>query len=247
MNGIGGYQQGLMYQDGLYGGLMVAAASGLNVRVAAGLAIVGNSLIEQTSTGASTDILCLAGTTNYVYVNHPDAVDGASAAIATFDVKPEANQSKVNINGSTGTLYGRSIVLAKVVTSANSGTVTIAGTWAAADTATAVINGVTVTVTAADSSVTNIAILLRNAINAHASLLDKVVATSSAGVVTITALTSGTVSAYTLTASEVTVGNGTATASGATLAGAAVTSVDNTERLKLGNIPGAMWTTNLNA
>lgn len=117
MHGIGGYQQGLMYQDGLYGGLLVVAATGLNVRVETGLAIVGGVRIEQTPAGAATDILLANNTTSIIYVNHPDAKDGSNADIATFGNVPEADVSRVNINGSTGTVKGRSFVLAKVVTS----------------------------------------------------------------------------------------------------------------------------------
>lgn len=249
MKGIGGYQPNLMYQDGLYGGLMVKASTGLNVRVGEGLAIVGNVLTEQTPTGALVDILLPANSTVYMYANKPNALDSTGATIATFDYKKEGDQSHVNINGTTGTAFGRSIVLAKVVTSANSGTITLAGTPASTETITVVIDGTSVVTTltvGTAASLTTAAAAVAAAINANATVAAKVVATSAAAVVTITAITSGTVSAYTLTTSE-TMASGTSTASGATLAGAAVSTVDNTERIKISNIPGAQWSQNLNA
>ena len=123
MNGIGGYQQGLMYRDGIYNGLLVVAATGLNCRVEKGLAIVGGVRIENGASGATTDILLPNNATSYIYVNHPDAKDGAGADIATFGATPEADVSRVNINGSTGTMKGRSFVLARVVTSGGAITV----------------------------------------------------------------------------------------------------------------------------
>lgn len=123
MHGIGGYQQGLQYQDGLYGGLMVKPVSGvgneLKVSVTEGLARVGNTLIEQTPAGAATTITLADNATSYIYVNHPDALASypAGAATATFDKTKEGDVTHTNINGSTGKTFGRSIVLAKVVTS----------------------------------------------------------------------------------------------------------------------------------
>lgn len=122
MNGNGGYQQGLQYQDGLYGGLMVKQAAGagneLKVTVTEGLARVANTLIEQTPAGAATMITLANNTTSFIYVNHPDALASypAGAATATFDSVKEGDVTRVNINGSTGKSFGRSIVLAKVVT-----------------------------------------------------------------------------------------------------------------------------------
>lgn len=115
MHGIGGYQQNLMYQDGIYGGLMVAVSTGLNVRVSVGLARVGGSLIEQTPAGAGTNITVPDDATTFIYVNHPNAKNGAGSDIGTFDIVKEADQTRMNFNGSQGVIRGRSFLLAKVV------------------------------------------------------------------------------------------------------------------------------------
>lgn len=102
---------------------------------------------------------------------------------------------------------------------AATGTVTLSS---ASGDVSAVINGVTITVTYATSD-TNTASLLKTAINASANALvaNHVTATSAAGVVTITASTPGIVgNTITLAAS----GTG-ATASGARLTGGTTTKV----------------------
>jgi hypothetical protein len=120
---IGAYQNGVQYPDGVYGGLTVTAtaglgSAGLNVRVGAGLGKVGNVVIEQGPAGAATNILCPDAAVSYVYLNHPDALDAAGGATATFDIKKEGDHTHTPINGSTTStqLKGRSILLAKVTT-----------------------------------------------------------------------------------------------------------------------------------
>lgn len=97
------------------------------------------------------------------------------------------------------------------------GTVTIASTWAANDTATVTINGIAVTYTATGSTLASIASGIAAAINAHASLSQIVTAIASGAVVSILGKDGRTL--YTLAASESTAGDGTATASASALVG----------------------------
>lgn len=98
--------------------------------------------------------------------------------------------------------------------------VTIAGTWANADTATATINGFPSVFTATGADTTVIAAGLAAAINSNTNVNGTVIATNTLGVVNITARVAGTAgNSITLTASEVTAGNGTATAGAANLSG----------------------------
>lgn len=243
MHGIGSYQPNLMYQDGVYEGLMVAINGSTNVvRVGTGLAIVGKTAVEQTPTGATTDITVFTNATNYIYVNHPDALDSTGAATATFDKVKEGDSTRTALNGSTSVARGRSLVLAKVTVPASTGTVTMTGTFADTETVTVTIGGTAVvtTLTAITAaSVTTVAAAVAAAWNANATAFAKASAASVAGVVTFTSKQSVLTTDYTLTASD-TAASGTATASGANLA-IQTAVIDNTERLKLMNIPPAMW------
>lgn len=92
---------------------------------------------------------------------------------------------------------------------------TFALNWAAADTATAVINGVTVTTTAIGTDKSVEAAAMATAINANPYLLGKVVAIANGETVLVYADDMAT--RYTTTASEVTAGTGTFAAGAATM------------------------------
>jgi hypothetical protein len=128
-----------------------------------------------------------------------------------------------------------SILLGKVVSSADTGTVTFGGVFDNTETATITIGGTAVVVTSTVNGTTaaQMAALAKTAIEANATAAAKV---SVSVVGAVATLTSKDATAYTLTAAD-TAAAGTATASGANLAGAAITSVDNRLRstVLLGN------------
>lgn len=103
---------------------------------------------------------------------------------------------------------------------------TFALNWAAADTATAVINGVTVTTTAIGTDKSVEAAAMATAINANPYLLGKVVAIANGETVLVYADDMAT--RYTTTASEVTAGTGTFAVGAATMAagGTAIGTID---------------------
>jgi hypothetical protein len=104
----------------------------------------------------------------------------------------EVGQFQLSASSATALDFSEATVHLAVATAADpvreSAQITIAATWAAADTASAVIDGTTVTYTATNGVVADIAAGLAAAINANATTAAKVSATSSAGVVTITYL-----------------------------------------------------------
>jgi hypothetical protein len=95
---------------------------------------------------------------------------------------------------------------------------TFALTWAAADTATAVIDGVTVTTTAVGASLVTGAAAMATAINANFFLSQKVVAITD-GVSKVYVYARDFQSLYTTTASEVTAGSGTFAVAAAAMVG----------------------------
>lgn len=102
--------------------------------------------------------------------------------------------------------------LARALARAQLVTITFALTWAASDTATVTINGKSITYTSASTSTTTIAtglytLLAASTITEFAAITW---ANPSNGVITATGTTAGV--PFTLTATEVTVGNGTCTA-----------------------------------
>jgi hypothetical protein len=228
------YQTWELTPDEVISGLLVSAST-LTLTIAVGVARVGGVLREQT---ASSTLTASAGATQSVYINPAEDYDGNTLTKISFTPEPDHTHTNL-IGGTVGTRKGRSILLATVTTSANSGTVTIAGTPADTETITVTVDGTAVvtTLTALTAaSVTTAAAAVAAALNANATVAAKVLATSAAGVVTITAITTGVASAYSLTAAEA-MAAGTATASVANLAGATST-VDNTVRAGFGAFTG---------
>lgn len=219
------YQNWELTPNQVVQGLLVSAST-LTLTVAIGVARVDSKLIEVST---PVTLTADAGATQTVFINPAKDYDGNSLSVISFTKEPD--HQKTNINGSIGYRYSRSLPLAKIVTSPNTGTVTLTGTWSAADTITVTVGG-TAVVTTLDStsaaSLTAAAAAVAAAINANLTAAAKTRATSALGVVTLTAVTTGTVSAYTLTAAD-TGASGTATALGANLGGATST-VDNTVR-----------------
>lgn len=95
---------------------------------------------------------------------------------------------------------------------------TFALTWAAADTATAVIDGVSVTTTAVGADLAVEAAAMATAINANVFLAQKVTAIAD-GTSKVYVYANDFMSHYTTTASETTAGDGTFAAGAATMAG----------------------------
>lgn len=125
MNGIGHTQYLSNAGSSIQTGLLIRKGAGdLEVVIEAGLATFDQGLVvvERKSNDASLTASATAGTYN-VYVNHPDAVTEAAAALADFSVGTAASasegaQSRTNIHGGNDRKEGRSILL---------GTVTVAG------------------------------------------------------------------------------------------------------------------------
>lgn len=117
MFGIGGYQPNLTNMAGIYSGMMVIAGGAANtVRVQTGLAIVGKALVEVTpAMVVDLAVSVAADGEQVVYVNAPGAKDSTGAALSTLSVnKKEADTSHTNINGTVGSMQGRSIPLARI-------------------------------------------------------------------------------------------------------------------------------------
>lgn len=128
-----------------------------------------------------------------------------------------------------------SVLLGEVTTSADSATITFAGVWAPADTATAVVGGTTVTaiLVAGDDTPEEAAERLKLAIEATVAANAKVTITRVGALLTAT---SKDATAHTLTSSEATASTGTAAASG-NLSGSAIATFSNLLRttVLLGN------------
>lgn len=163
------------------------------------------------------------GANNIYAIRVTDGTDVKASANITDNAVTPANLIK--LTALTSGIDGNNII-ANVGVGANntalsaSGTVTLAGTWLAADTATIVLGGTSkqYTVLTGDTSQT-IAQALASLINSDPITAAKASASVSGGVITLTAVTRGTVgNSITLTASKASVG-GTITASGANLAG----------------------------
>lgn len=163
------------------------------------------------------------GANNIYGIRVTDGTDTKASANLTDNAGPAANLIK--LTALTSGIDGNGIVAnvgvgANNAASAAQGTVTVAGTWVAADTATVVVGGVSkqYTVLAGDTP-SNIAQALASLVNSDAAASMKVSATVNGAVITFTAVTRGTVgNAVTLTASKSS-SAGTITASGATLSG----------------------------
>ncbi len=240
MYGIGGNAH-IAGDDGIYGGYTVGKGStAYTIVVKHGIAVIGGKRLHRETDTDTTDIAVPATLTpgeRIVYLNHPDALDAAGAALAdfTFD-SPEADTSRTAIQGSVPTREGRSLALAAVTLAANVGTVTFAGVWAPADTATITIDGTAVeaTMIAGDDTAAEAAERAKLALEADATVASKVTISRDGAVLTITAKTVAAASAYSLAAAELTAGTGTAARSAATLTGggiAASGAVDNSIKL----------------
>ncbi len=215
-------------------GLHVNSPSTLQVTVQPGVYMISQRFYEVKS---ATNITVTASNINnaiggeIIWANPPADYDGN--VLTQISLTPEPDHVRdVLMNATQGKRIGRSVALAKVTSSANAGTVTMSGTFAAGETVTVTVDGtavVTTLTTPQAASLTAVAAAVADAINANATVSAKVVATANAAVVTITAKTVGAVSAYSLVAAD-TAGSGTATASGANLAGSVVTlaGIDNT-------------------
>lgn len=241
MYGIGGNAH-IAGDDGIYGGYTVGKGStAYTIVVKHGIAVIGGKRLHRETDTDATDITVAPATltpgAHIVYLNHPDALDAAGDALAdfTFDT-PEADTSRTAIQGSVPTREGRSLALAEVTLAANTGTVTFAGDWAAADTATITVDGTAVVATmiAGDDTAAEAAERAKLALEGNTTVAGKVTISRDGAVLTITAKTVSATSAYTLVAAEVTAGTGTATRSAAALAGggiAASGAVDNSIKL----------------
>lgn len=122
------YQTWELTPDEVISGLLVSAST-LTLTIAVGVARVGGVLREQT---ASSTLTATANTTQYVYINPATDYDGNSLTKISFTKEPDHTHTNL-IGGTVGTRKSRSVMLAKVTTTANAGTVTLAQTWAAND------------------------------------------------------------------------------------------------------------------
>lgn len=172
-----------------------------------------------------TEIMAMLkqGANNIYGIRVTDGTDVKASANLTDNAGSPANL--VKLTALTSGIDGNNIIANVGVGSNNTalaatGTVTIGGTWTAADTVTIVLNGTSkqYTVVANDTPQT-IAQALAALINGDPLTANKASASVSGGVITLTAVTRGTIgNALTLTTSKTSTG-GTSTASGATLAG----------------------------
>lgn len=222
-------------KHGVLDGMRVDSPSTLQVTVQPGVYSFGDGVVRELK--SATNISVTASNINnslggeIIWCN--PAVDYDGNALTTISLTPEPDHVRdVKMNASQGVRKSRSIALAKVTSSANSGTVTMSGTFANNETVTVTVDGtavVTTLTTLTAASLTTVAAAVAAALNANATVAAKVTATANAAVVTITAKTVGAGSAYSLTAADA-ASSGTATASGANLAGSAVTvnTIDNT-------------------
>ena len=116
-------------------------------------------------------------------------------------------------------------------------TITIANTWAAADTVTVTISGKTATFTAADGVIANICIGLAAAVNASKlGEFSELTATSTATTVVLTANTDGV--PFTATVSKVAAGSGTAVLAHTTVA-TGPNFAQNAANWSTGSVPAA--------
>lgn len=227
--------------DGIYSGYAVGRGStAYTIVVKHGLAVIGGKRLHREIETDATDIAAPATITpgeQIVYLNHPDALDADGAAIGDFTFGAgEANTSRTAIQGSVVSREGRSLALAALTVAAHSGTVTFAGVWAAADTATITVDGTAVVATmiAGDDTPEEAAERAKLALEANATVAGKVTITRAGAILTIASKTVAAATAYTLVAAEVTAGTGTAAAGAGALAGggiAASGAIDNSVKL----------------
>lgn len=219
---------------GVKDGLVVNTPSTLQVTVQPGVYMISKKFYEVKS---AVNVTVTASNVNnalggeIIWANPPADYDGN--ILSQISLTPEPDHVRdAFMNATVGKRVGRSVPLAKVTSSAHSGTVTMSGTFADTETVTVTIDGTAVvtTLTALTAaSLASVASAVAAAINANATVAAKVTASANAAVVTITAKTVGAPSAYSLVAAD-TAASGTATASGANLAGSVVTlaGIDNT-------------------
>lgn len=221
------------FQDGIYAGFLAKKGAGAyDAIIEQGLAIVGDATVSREDVVASVAVACpQAPGVHVAYLNAAGAKDASGAALAqiSFD-SSEADITIQSIVGSDAKTKGRSFTLANFTVAGNAGTVTVGGTFLAADTVTVTLNGEAITATLASAdvvSLTTVAAKVAAVLNADVTFANVASAVAAAGVVTIT---SKTATAYTLAAAKVST-SGTATASGANLAGGLITAVDNSVQL----------------
>lgn len=228
-----GNSSNIGFSDGIYAGFLANKGTGAyDAIIQQGIAMVGDKVISRESALAAVAVPCpQAPGVHTAYLNAAGALDVNSAALAqiSFDSE-EANITIQSLVGSDATTYGRSLAIANFTVLGNAGTVTLGGTFLAADTVTTTVDGenIVTTFVAADvASLTTAAAKVAAVLNADTIFAPKALATAALGVVTIT---SKTATAYTLAVAKVSTA-GTATASGANLAGGAITSVDNSVQM----------------